>query len=377
MNRYESAYRDYTIQRGGGGTEGSADESTLYPQRPERSKSGRAGRGVRAGVKDTATTSDSSAESHLGFDGATRMMMAQTNPGFSSTDEESFIHQPHHIHRHHQISSRELSDRSGGERSNPDFLVANDAIQTYQRSPSLGSGSLSMDEERREERYRYGQHDENNRSTTSIDHEVPEIYIPQPEFLTRMPTSELSQGSYRTYRTVPPYTEDATLRSKTSKRGGIVIESSRAPHPMCPNTRSCCCLMLLFNLGLLLVCLGFVIVLQLNDPPFVWYLGVFMLVFGFVSLIIGLVFCAWMCREGSPDAPLPPNSELYWTHHWRKTIYLPESHGRVHETTVKTPIPEEEQYPYADESDSYSGGDGQPHQQRYHHHSNNTNHGRY
>lgn len=61
----------------------------------------------------------------------------------------------------------------------------------------------------------------------------------------------------------------------------------------------------------------------------------------------------------------------------RKTIYLPESHGRVHETTVKTPIPEEEQYPYADESDSYSGGDGQPHQQRYHHHSNNTNHGRY
>jgi hypothetical protein len=46
------------------------------------------------------------------------------------------------------------------------------------------------------------------------------------------------------------------------------------------------------------------------------YLGVFMLVFGFVSLIIGLVFCAWMCREGSPDAPLPPNSELYWTHHW-------------------------------------------------------------
>lgn len=61
----------------------------------------------------------------------------------------------------------------------------------FGRSPSLGSGSLSMDEERREERYRYGQHDENNRSTTSIDHEVPEIYIPQPEFLTRMPTSEL------------------------------------------------------------------------------------------------------------------------------------------------------------------------------------------
>ena len=69
MNRYESAYRDYTIQRGGGG---SADESTLYPQRPERmSKNGRAGRAIRSGVKDT-TTSDSSAESHLGgFDAST------------------------------------------------------------------------------------------------------------------------------------------------------------------------------------------------------------------------------------------------------------------------------------------------------------------
>ncbi len=128
MNRYESAYRDYTIQRGGTGGD-SADESTLNPQRPERSKSGRAGRAIR-GVKDT--TSDSSAESHLGG-GFDANRMAQTNPGFSSTDEESFIHQPNHVHRHHQISSRELSDRSGGERSNPDFLVANDAIQTYQR----------------------------------------------------------------------------------------------------------------------------------------------------------------------------------------------------------------------------------------------------
>lgn len=128
MNRYESAYRDYTIQRGTGA--GSPEESTLYPQRPERSKSGRSGRAVRGQAKDN--TSDSSTESNQGFDQNARMI-AQTNPGFSSTDEESFIQQPHHIHRHHQISSRELSDRSGGERSNPDFLVANEAIQTYQR----------------------------------------------------------------------------------------------------------------------------------------------------------------------------------------------------------------------------------------------------
>lgn len=82
-----------------------------------------------------------------------------------------------------------------------------------------------------------------------------------------------------------------------------------------------------------------------------------MLVFGFISIIVGLVFCAWMCREGSPDAPLP-SSELYWTHHWRKTIQLPESHARIHEAPIKTPI---EQIHYLDETDSYNG------QHRYQH----------
>ena len=86
------------------------------------------------------------------------------------------------------------------------------------------------------------------------------------------------------------------------------------------------------------------------------YLGVFMLVFGFVTIFVGLIFCAWMCREGSPDAPVPA-SELYWTHHWRKTIQLPEVHGRVHETTVKEPI---DDIRYLDETGSYSG-------QKYHH----------
>ena len=154
MNRYESAYRDYTIQRG--------DESSLYhqpPQRPERSNNnkgvrlvGTAGGGNRSTAAAAAAaaiveSSESSIES-TSYD-QSRMMIpqqqqqVQINQGFS-TDEESFIlqryhphhhhqqqqHQQHH-HHHHQISSRELSDRSGGERSNPDFLVANDAIQSY------------------------------------------------------------------------------------------------------------------------------------------------------------------------------------------------------------------------------------------------------
>ena len=40
----------------------------------------------------------------------------------------------------------------------------------------------------------------------------------------------------------------------------------------CPNTRGVCCLLILVNLALILVALGFIIVLQLPDPAFVWYL---------------------------------------------------------------------------------------------------------
>lgn len=387
MNRYESAYRDYTIPRAGG------DESSLYPQRPERTvkTTGAAGRFITRGHANEVS-SDETSDSY-----ERRMIQNHNQASGFSTDEESFANiqqNPRQI-----VSSRELSDRN-----NPDFLVPNDAIQTYrqhlqQRSPSLLDESGSEERESRqmpsqqqleEDDERYYEHNNGNQQhhhyrrqdEEQVEDLGPEIFIPQPEFFTRMPTSELSQGSYRTYRTAPPYTEDATMRSKTSKRGGIVVETSRAPHPLCPNTRSCCCLLLLFNLGLLLICLGFVIVLQLNDPPFVWYLGVFMLVFGFVSIIVGLIFCAWMCREGSPDAPLPPNSELYWTHHWRKTIYMPEHHGRVHETHVKVPIGDEEIHYVDDGSDSYTSGQpahNMQHEpnQRYHNNNNNNNSARY
>jgi len=326
MNRYESAYRDYT-QR--------PDD---YPQRPERKI-----RTERSARKDSNSSEESNSIEQHGLHqqhGGARV--SHPHHGFT-TDEENY-------HPTHQISSRELFDR-GGERGNSEFVLTTDAIQRYQRSPSLGSNSLSDGErhDSRDDRY-YGNGHHQQPAASEIIGQAPEIYIPQPEYLNRIPASELSQGSYKTYRSAP-YSEDATLRSKKSKRGGIVIETTRAPHPLCPNTRSCCCLMLLFNLGLLLICLGFVIVLQLNDPPFVWFLGVFMLVFGFVSLVVGLMFCAWMCREGSPDAPVPP-SEFYWTHRWRKTINLPDTHARIHETSVKAPIDE---IHYLDESDSYNG----------------------
>ena len=60
----------------------------------------------------------------------------------------------------------------------------------------------------------------------------------------------------------------STTKSKT--KAGVVIETMSAPNPFCPNTKGLCCLLVLINLGLILVTLGFSIVLQLFEPAFVW-----------------------------------------------------------------------------------------------------------
>lgn len=61
-----------------------------------------------------------------------------------------------------------------------------------------------------------------------------------------------------------------TGRSRSSRRAGMRVDAMSAPNPFCPNLRGVCCLMLLLNLGLILVTLGFVIVIQFVEPLFVW-----------------------------------------------------------------------------------------------------------
>ncbi|TRY62914.1 hypothetical protein TCAL_15187 [Tigriopus californicus] len=92
--------------------------------------------------------------------------------------------------------------------------------------------------------------------------------------------------------------------NSNSTKAGVVIETMSAPNPFCPNTKGVCCLMLLVNLALILVAIGFIIVLQLPEPVIVWNLGVVILVFGF--------------------------GELYWTHHWQKNITIPEIKTQEH-----------------------------------------------
>lgn len=66
------------------------------------------------------------------------------------------------------------------------------------------------------------------------------------------------------------YGSAKSVKSHTSRKDGIIIETMSTPNPFCPNTKGVCCLMLLLNLGLILIALGFVIVIQFFQPLIVW-----------------------------------------------------------------------------------------------------------
>merc|ERR1712098_130451 len=96
---------------------------------------------------------------------------------------------------------------------------------------------------------------------------------------------------------------------KNTMKAGLAVETMSAPNPFCPNTKGVCCLMVLTNLSLILICIGFIIVLQLTDPPVVWNIGIVILVFGFVTLFITLIYCMCICQE--TEKILPSDTEWY------------------------------------------------------------------
>lgn len=114
-------------------------------------------------------------------------------------------------------------------------------------------------------------------SALSYDHggENGDIYVTSAAYKT---PSEISRYSmpHRTYNMHKPRSvysvasSRRTGRSQSSRRMGAKVEAMSAPNPFCPNLRGVCCLMLLINLGLILVTLGFVIVIQFVEPLFVW-----------------------------------------------------------------------------------------------------------
>ncbi|KAL6968838.1 hypothetical protein U1Q18_050336 [Sarracenia purpurea var. burkii] len=170
------------------------------------------------------------------------------------------------------------------------------------------------------------------------------------------PPSEISRGSRYShhsrpasnysYRSGPPApSEISTVKTKITRRPGVTIETMSAPNPFCPNTKGICCLMLLLNLGLILVTLGFVIVIQFFEPLFVWILGIVFLIFGFLTLMGSLIYCVYICRDVRTPKQVAMQDH-YWTHHWQKSFgATPE----IHYKPEKYPPSEHDRY-----SDRYS-----------------------
>lgn len=116
-------------------------------------------------------------------------------------------------------------------------------------------------------------------SALSYDHggENGDIYVTSAVYKA---PSEISRYSApRTYHSKPRSIYSVASSRKTGRSGrsmasqrrmGAKVEAMSAPNPFCPNIRGVCCLMLLINLGLILVTLGFVIVFQLKEALFVW-----------------------------------------------------------------------------------------------------------
>jgi hypothetical protein len=163
------------------------------------------------------------------------------------------------------------------------------------------------------------------------DQEGSDVYITSGAY--RAP-SEYSRGSrysrapsHYSYRSGRPGSV-VSVKTKIDKKRGMVVETMSAPNPFCPNTKGICCLMLLLNLGIILITLGFVIVIQFFEPLIVWILGIVFLVFGFLTLIGSLIYCVTVCRDVKTPEQVAMGDH-YWTHHWQKNIGAPpEIHYR-------------------------------------------------
>ncbi|KAF7265893.1 uncharacterized protein LOC143198600 [Rhynchophorus ferrugineus] len=150
-------------------------------------------------------------------------------------------------------------------------------------------------------------------------------------------TSRARAPSHYSYRSgVAPSVVSRTSRStvktgRGSRKAGMTVEAMAAPNPFCPNIKGMCCLMLLLNLGIILVTLGFVIVIQFFEPLIVWIFGIIFLIFGFLTLIGSLVYCVMIFRDAKSPSQVNPD-EMYWTHHWSKSIGAsPEIHYKAEE----------------------------------------------
>ncbi|XP_072157147.1 uncharacterized protein [Bemisia tabaci] len=170
------------------------------------------------------------------------------------------------------------------------------------------------------------------------DQDSSDIYVTSGAY--RAP-SEYSRGSRYSpqsrapsrysYVSGPPGSQ-ISVKTKVKRKPGMTIETMSAPNPFCPNTKGICCLMLLLNLALILIALGFVIVVQFFEPLFVWILGIIFLGFGFLTLMGSLIYCVYVFRDARTPKQVAAQDH-YWTHHWQKSF------GATPNSTTPVPHP--------------------------------------
>ncbi|XP_059093451.1 uncharacterized protein LOC131888580 [Tigriopus californicus] len=203
----------------------------------------------------------------------------------------------------HPPSSRYSYSRS---QERPPRGPTNSTVSKVIRSRSLSSRPAGI----------VVRHPPHHQSKSTVD-----VYSPQALSTLSRPGTRMSSKSGKS----------GLNGNSNSTKAGVVIETMSAPNPFCPNTKGVCCLMLLVNLALILVAIGFIIVLQLPEPVIVWNLGVVILVFGFVTFLVALIYCSCICQEANYEQRRRGNSgELYWTHHWQKNITIPEIKTQEH-----------------------------------------------
>lgn len=263
----------------------------------------------------------------------------RNNPGYSTDGEES---------------QRAASDRTVSE-----YMVTNEKARVVppprkHRSTTAASNAASKQrsksDDRLDRRYENGGRRSNlsNHSHSHThrhahppshhhytDHEGSDIYVTSGAY--RAPSeisrgSRYSRGARSIHSKAPSHysyrspSELSTIKTKVDRKRGVVVETMSAPNPFCPHTKGMCCLMLLLNLGLILVTLGFVIVIQFFEPLLVWILGIVFLVFGFLTLIGSLIYCVTVCRDVKSPSQVAMEDH-YWTRHWQKGFgTVPEIH---------------------------------------------------
>lgn len=277
---------------------------------------------------------------------------------------------------YHGNSSREYltdgeeSHRAPSDRTLSEYIVSTDhatMVKAMRKNPE----KYEKEEERRSRSThnsrgsvlsgssRHGLHPlSKSASHGSICDNGSDIYVTSAAYratsdISRVSHHSLAPSSRLGHRAPSHYSCDSarsglsTVKTHTSRKNGIIVETMSTPNPFCPNTKGICCLMLLLNLGLILVTLGFVIVIQFFQPLVVWILGIVFLVFGFLTLIGSLVYCVHVFRNAKHPHDINPE-DLYWTRYWQGHV------GSAPEVYYKA----EDKYQddgYSDRLSKYSG----------------------